>query len=105
MRLLKLAVLLLLASVISGAQAKIPDTPAGQQLSAWLENFNKADRDAYKSFLDKNYPSGADDLDRDMRFRQMTGGFEIKKVKDSTPTKIDVFVQERASDQFALLTL
>ena len=105
MRSLKLAVLLLFGAVTCGAQVKLPDTPAGQQLSAWLENFNKADRDAYKTFLDKNYPSGADDLDRDMRFRQMTGGFEIKKVKDSTPTKIDAFVQERASDQFALLTM
>ena len=35
----------------------------------------------------------------------MTGGFDFKKVEESTPTKLVALVQERASDQFARLTL
>jgi len=40
-----------------------------------------------------------------MGFREMTGGFELRKVEESTPTKLVALVQERVSDQFARLTL
>jgi len=38
-------------------------------------------------------------------FRQRTGGFELRKVGDSTPAKLIALLQERGSDQFARLTL
>ncbi len=40
-----------------------------------------------------------------MAFRDMTGGFELKKVEESTSTKLVALVQERLSDQFARITL
>ena len=40
-----------------------------------------------------------------MEFRQRTGGFDLKKVEESTATEIVVLVQERASDQFVRLTM
>ena len=105
MRLLKTVALLLLCGVFCGAQAQLPDTPAAHQFSAWLATFNRGDREALRDFLQKNYPSGLERLDRDMDFREMTGGFEFKKVEESAPNKLTVLVQERASDQMARVTL
>ena len=97
--------LLILGTLICAAQTQIPDTPAAHQCAAWLESFNLGDREAFKNFLEKNYPSGVERLDRDMQFRQMTGGFDFKKAEESTPTKLVALVQERGSDQFGRLTL
>jgi D-alanyl-D-alanine carboxypeptidase len=110
MRFVKMICFLLLALVHCIAQtqpsaAQLPDTPAGHQLSAWLENFNRGERDSFRDFLEKNYPSGVKNLDRSMHFREMTGGFDFKKLEESTATKVVVLVQERASDQMARLTL
>jgi D-alanyl-D-alanine carboxypeptidase len=97
--------LLLLLPALCPAQIKVPETPAGKQCSAWLENFDRGDKDAFRAFLEKNYPSRVNDVDREMQFREMTGGFDLKKIEESTATKITALVQERASDQFARLTL
>jgi D-alanyl-D-alanine carboxypeptidase len=87
------------------AQAQFPDTPAGNQTRAWLDAFNAADLDKYKEFLSKNFPSHLDRAQGDMRFRQASGGFELKKVEESTPTKIVTLIQERIGDQFARLSV
>jgi CubicO group peptidase (beta-lactamase class C family) len=87
------------------AQVDLPKSPAGRQCKAWLESFNRGAREQYRDFLQKNFPSRVQDLDRDMAFRDMTGGFELKKVEDSTPTKLVALVQERSSDQFARLSV
>ena len=97
--------LLILGTLICAAQTQIPDTPAARQCAAWLESFNLGDREAFKNFLKKNYPSGVERLDRDMQFRQMTGGFDFRKTEESSPTKLVALVQERRSDQFGRLTL
>ena len=101
------SLLLLLASALSVAQtqSQLPDTPAGRQCAAWLENFNRGDRDAFRAFLEKNYPSAVERLERSMDFRQRTGGFDFRKLEDSTPTKVVVVVQEHDSDQFARMTV
>lgn len=87
------------------AQTQFPDTPAAHQCAAWLESFNRGDLNAHREFLQKNYPSAVARLDRQMEFRQRTGGFDLKKIEESTPTKIVVLVQERSSDQMARLTM
>jgi D-alanyl-D-alanine carboxypeptidase len=98
-------VVLLSSSVLCFAQTQPPDTPAGHQCAAWLQSFDSGDKDSYHDFLEKNYPSRAKDLDRDMSFRAMTGGFDFKKVEESTPTKLTALVQERQSDQMARLVI
>jgi CubicO group peptidase (beta-lactamase class C family) len=45
------------------------------------------------------------DPDGMFRFRTMTGGFELKKAEESTPTKFVALLQERDSDQFARFTV
>jgi D-alanyl-D-alanine carboxypeptidase len=106
MRFPTLAVALVLcSSLICAAQIQVPDTPAGHECSAWLESFNRGDANAHREFLQKNYPSAVSRLDRQMEFRQRTGGFNLKKVEESNPAKIVVLVQERSSDQMARLTV
>ena len=102
--LLAVAVLLFIAPACL-AQTQLPDTPAGNQAKAWLEVFNAGDAEKHKEFLRKNAPSRLDRADREMGFREMTGGFDIKKVEESTPAKFVALVQERASDQFARFTV
>jgi len=97
--------LLLSVSLIGIAQSQFPNTPAGHQCAAWLESFNRGDANAHREFLQKNWPSRAQNVERQMEFRQRTGGFDLKKVEESTPTKVVVLVQERSSDQFVRLTM
>jgi len=100
-----LLLLLLCLSAPCLGQGTVPDTPAGRKFAAWLEVFNRGDRAAYKEFLEKNYPAEAQRADQAMGFREMTGGFDLKKVEASTSEKQVALLQERNSDQFARLTL
>ncbi|HEX6729657.1 MAG TPA: hypothetical protein VF074_06590, partial [Pyrinomonadaceae bacterium] len=87
------------------AQTEFPNTPAGNQAKVWLDSFNAGDAEKHKEFLRKNAPSRLERLDREMGLREMSGGFHLKKVEESTPTKLVALVQERASDQFARFTV
>ena len=105
----KLAAVLLLGMLFVGptckAQTQFPNTPAGNQARVWLDSFNAGDAEKHKEFLRKNAPSRLDRFDREMGLREMTGGFDFKKLEESIPTKIVALVQERVSDQFARLTI
>src|SRR5712671_6552193 len=78
--------------VARAAQMQLPDTPAGHQGAAWLEAFNMGNRESYRDFLQKNFPSRLQNLDQEMGFREMTGGFELRKVEESTPTQLVALV-------------
>lgn len=106
MRFPKLASAVLVSvSLACVAQTKFPDTPAGHQGAAWLESFNRGDINAHREFLQKNSPSRVSNLYREMSLLQRTGGFELKRIEESTATKVVALVQERLSDQMARLTL
>ena len=102
--LLAAVVLLFIVPACIG-QTKLPDTPAGNLAKAWLEIFNAGDAEKHKEFLRKNAPTRLERADREMGLREMTGGFDVKKVEESTPTKLVALVQERVSDQFVRFTL
>ena len=74
-------------------RAQIPDTPAGRQFSAWLTAFNSGDRATMQQFFDKSMTFGR--IEQDMTIRNQTGGFDVKKVEESTDTRIVVVAQER----------
>ena len=100
------AAFLVVASLfICQAQTESPSTPAVNQAKAWLESFNAGDADKYKEFLQNSFPTRLQRADQDVGFREMTGGFELKKVEEATPTKVVALVQERLSDQFARMTV
>ena len=91
----KLTIISAFAVLFAGAtRAQIPDTPAGRQFSAWLNAFNSGDRATMQQFFDKSMPFGR--IDQDMAIRSQTGGFDVKKVEDSSDTRVVVLAQERA---------
>src|SRR5215472_516430 len=101
-----LAIALLTASLLTAApQPQFPDTPAAHQFAAWLEAFDSGNRAAILAFLQKNYPSRAGDIDGEMGFRRMTGGFDFKKAEESATTRFTGIVKERDSDSFARFAL
>lgn len=87
------------------AQTPSSSPAAAQQAKAWLQVFNSGDRDGFKAYLEKNRPADVPHLDGLMDFRQRTGGFELKKTEESTPTKYVALLKEKVSDQFARLTI
>jgi D-alanyl-D-alanine carboxypeptidase len=87
------------------AQTQFPNTPAGNQAKAWLDAFNAGDAIKYKEFVRNNYPTHLQRVDRDARFREATGGLDLKKIEESTPTKLVALLQERLSDQIGRMTV
>jgi D-alanyl-D-alanine carboxypeptidase len=84
-----------------GVAPEAPKTPAGEQLSTWLRGFNSGDRaqieEVRKLFKDPPGPN----VDGDMAFRRMTGGFDLRRIEESSATRMSGLLQERGSDQFA----
>ena len=99
------AALLLFIAPACLAQTQFPDTPAGNQTKAWLDAFNAGDIEKYREFYRKNFPARVERAARAMELRQENGGFELKKIEESTPTKIVALVQERLSDRFVRLSV
>jgi hypothetical protein len=97
----QLLVAAVLCRLLLAADTTIPDTPAGRQFAHWLEVFNAGTREEIQKFLEQNRPDAVKHLDQEMGFRQMTGGFDFKKVEESTPEKITGIVKERDSDNYA----
>jgi CubicO group peptidase (beta-lactamase class C family) len=87
------------------AQSALPDTPAANQAKGWLEVFNAGDVEKRRAFLQKNYPSRLERFDRETEMRRATGGFDVMKVVESTPTRIVLLIQERLGDQIARFTV
>ncbi len=90
-------------SAAQAAQPTIPDTPAGRTFRAWLEAFNTGDRGLMEAYFHKYEPSKS--VENEMRFRGMTGGFELLKVVKSEPLHLEFLVKERNSDTQAVGTL
>ncbi|HEY5944690.1 MAG TPA: serine hydrolase domain-containing protein [Kofleriaceae bacterium] len=86
------------------------ETPAGRQLAAWLTAFNTGDRGALVAYHEQHFPYevASDDvhgIDRELGLSQGTGGFELKKPVNPTPTSIVAILKERRSEQFALASM
>ena len=96
---------LVMVSAICAAEIPFPETPAGQQAATWLQTFNSGDREKLHDFLEKNLPDRAEHMDQEMGFRRSTGGFDLKKIEESTPSKLVALVQERNSDQMGRLSI
>lgn len=97
--------LIVLGLARAAAGSMGPDTPALRALNSWLTAFNSGDRKAYRAFLRNHYPSKVKDLDDDLQFRALTGGFALRKVENFSPSTVIALVQERTSDQFGRVTL
>ncbi|HKN75628.1 MAG TPA: serine hydrolase domain-containing protein [Candidatus Acidoferrum sp.] len=84
---------------------ELPKTPPGEQFSAWLSAFNSGERaelEKFRNHFDKPEDHKVEGM---LGFRQQTGGFELRKIEESSATKLTGLVQERDSDQFARFTM
>lgn len=96
----------LLAFGQSASPVEIPATPAGMRLGEWLRVFNTGELEAIRSFLQGSFAKpGGRNVGNELDFRRMTGGFELKKILESSPTKISAQIKERNSEQFAQVTI
>lgn len=94
------------ATVVEPATDNANGPPAARQFSAWLKAFNRADRAAIVAYHQQHFPyevASGDlaDVDRELRLSQRTGGFELKKPEQPSPTRIIATLKERNSEQFA----
>ncbi len=87
------------------AASDIPKTAPGEQFSAWLTAFNSGDKtelEKFRSHFDKPEDHKVEGM---LGFRQQTGGFDLRKIEDSSSTQLTALIQERDSDQFARLKI
>lgn len=104
-RILGIAGLLLVLGLASRGLMGQQGTPAEKQLQAWLAAFNSGDRATLLQFLEKYRPERAKQIDDVMEFRNMTGGFELKKIEEVNATRVTALLKEKDSDQFARLMM
>jgi len=91
---------LVLAQLCSG-QAQAPARPAEERARGWLDAFNSGDRAKFLDFLQKYRPGAVSHIDDTLEFRSNTGGLELEKTEENTPTRFVALVKEKQSDQFA----
>jgi CubicO group peptidase (beta-lactamase class C family) len=85
---------------LTAAQAEAArSTPPYRQFAAWLEAFNSGEPERLRQYIENYYQTA--NVDGQLNFRQRTGGFELRKVEQATPTSLVGLIQERNSDQFA----
>jgi len=102
-RLLLAAVLLLGSPTLRAVD--VPATPAGAQLSRWLDAMNSGERPKLEELLKQYRDPEGRTVEEWQRFLRQTGGFDLRKLEESASTSLSALVQERGSDQFARLTL
>lgn len=82
---------------------------AGRRFTAWLAMLNDGKRDEIIAFrereLTEELRKKLPDPDEITRFRATTGGFDVVRVEDKTPTPTSVLIKERDSDQIARVVI
>jgi retinol-binding protein 3 len=98
-----LVLIVLLCIGCGVGQVRVPATPAGQTLQAWLDAFNSGDRAKVESYI-KTMDS-TQTVDSMMSFGKQTGGFELISIESSEPALITFKVKEKASSTVAFGSL
>ena len=88
-------VALFLGTATVFGQMKIPDTPAGHVLEAWLDAFNSADRAKIQAYIETFDPKG--DVDGLMAFGRLTGGVDLLSIDASEPLSIKFRAKDKAT--------
>jgi CubicO group peptidase (beta-lactamase class C family) len=91
---------------------KIPDTPAGKQLAAWLEVYNSGDKEKQRQFIASQYAAAA--LKKDSVGRRL-GGFQmvyydnrkvvLAKIERSTDQEIEALVRSPLTESWLRISL
>lgn len=76
----------------------LADSPAGKAFKAWLEVFNSGDEARLRAFAEQHKSPDIVNI----RFRQMTGGFDLLSIEKSERLELTVVVKEKASPKTAV---
>ena len=83
--------------------AQIPETPAGRLFAAWQKAQDSGDRAAIQQFIEKSMSWGR--ADQELAMHNQTGGYDVKKVEQSSDANLVVLAQERGgARQFVRIT-
>jgi D-alanyl-D-alanine carboxypeptidase len=82
-------------------------SPAARQFAAWLAMFNTGTKEEIAAFRENHLASDFPKMpvDQLLAFRAEIGGFEAKRIEESTTTLHKVLVKERDSDTIARVVL
>ena len=84
--------------------SSVPDTPAGEALTAWLAGFNTGAAPTIFAF-DKTRRANPPSMYQNMFLRAATGGLTVLRVEKSEPRSITVLAQEGNSEQLDRIEL
>jgi CubicO group peptidase (beta-lactamase class C family) len=96
---------LLSFAFVSLAQAPSLANPATRQLTNWLAAYDSPDWSAYLAFVKKNFATQPDPMFENSRFRQETGGFDLKKIEAENVLEVTALIQEHDSDVLARIVV
>lgn len=80
-----------------------PDTPAGRLAKQRLQAFNAGDAAALQAYKVSHEPEMS--VERELAFREMTGGFEPLRISRNEPYRIEVILREQDGDRVGTLEL
>lgn len=86
-----------LIAALATAASPLPDSPAGRQAQGWLAVINAGDADGIRKFFAINYPTVPDQGERAVQLSENSGGLEVLKVLESSPTSIAILVRPLAN--------
>ena len=93
--------LLLSFALVSFAEAPASMSLATQQLKNWLAAYDGPDWDGYLAFVQKSFVAPPEPMLRYPAFRNMTGGFVLKKIEAEISVRVTALIQERDTEQMA----
>lgn len=91
------------ASATTLADVSWPKTPAAQLAKQRLQAFNTGDAAKLQAFKTAHEPDMQ--LERELAFRQMTGGFEALRVTQDDAGQVTVIIREHDGDRVGSMTL
>lgn len=100
-------------STRQGAKGQeLPNTPAGQQMAAWLRVFNSGRTDNLRHFISENYPQSAlskisidDRTAKDAGLYVRTQGLDLRRIEKSESDAIVVLAQERLDEGWVRINI
>jgi len=81
-------------SKTSETEVKLPDTPAGKTVTAFLKAFNSGKLETMKKFHE-DFGGNPENAERDLQAYEETGGLKLSKVISSEDYKLEVLVETK----------
>lgn len=88
------------------SQVAIPDTAAGRVFARWQAAFNAADRAGLDAIRETFAPgASAPPPEAALGLRERSGGFDVRKIEESSERRLVVLMEARGDGQFARMAL